>query len=39
MEAWTGFMWLKIGSDGGFFKCGNEPSDFIKFGEFILLAS
>ena len=34
-EAWTGSIWLGIGTGGGTCKCGNEPSDSIKCGEFI----
>ena len=30
---WTGLIWLRIGADGGLFKCGNEPSVCTKCGE------
>jgi len=30
--AWTGSMWLRIGTGGGTCECGNEPSDSIKCG-------
>jgi len=29
----TGSSWLRIGTGGG--QCGNEPSGFIKCGEFL----
>jgi len=32
---WTGLIWLGIGTGGGTCKCGNKPSDSIKFGEFL----
>jgi hypothetical protein len=31
---WTGLSWLRLGTGCGNFKCGNEPSDSVKFGEF-----
>jgi hypothetical protein len=36
-DAWalTGSMWLRIGTDGGYFKCGNELFGSIKCGEFL----
>jgi hypothetical protein len=34
-EAWTGLIWLRIGTVEGFCECGNEPSGSIKCGEFI----
>ena len=33
--AWTGSIWLRTGMVVGCCKCGNEPSGFIKCGEFI----
>jgi hypothetical protein len=33
--AWTGLIWLRIGSGGGTCKCGNEPSCSIKCGGFL----
>ena len=33
--AWTGSSWLRIGTGGGHFKCGNEPSGSMKCGEFL----
>jgi hypothetical protein len=33
--AWTDLMWLRKGTGGGTFKGGNEPSDSIKFGDFL----
>ena len=33
-RAWTGSIWLKIGTGGGLCECGNEPSGSIKCGEF-----
>jgi hypothetical protein len=35
MGAWTGLIWLKIGTDVGLFKHNNEPSGSIKCGEFL----
>ena len=34
-DAWTGLIWLEIGTSDGCFDCGNEPSVSIKCGEFI----
>jgi hypothetical protein len=34
-EVWTGSSRLRIGTDGGSFECGNEPSGSIKCGEFL----
>jgi len=31
----SGLIWLRIGEGSGRFKCANEPSDFIKCGEFL----
>jgi len=33
--AWTGLIWLRIGTGGGHCKVGNEPSDSIKCGELL----
>jgi len=33
--AWTGLIWLRIGTSGGHCKCGNEPSGYIHCGEFL----
>jgi hypothetical protein len=33
--AWTGSIWLKIGTGGGSCKCGDEPSGSIKCGEIL----
>jgi hypothetical protein len=33
--AWTGLIWLRIGTGGGTCDCGNEPSSSIKCGEFL----
>jgi len=33
--AWTGLILLGIGTDGGAFECGNEPSDSMKCEEFL----
>jgi hypothetical protein len=36
MGAWTGLIWLRIGTGGArFCECGNEPSGSIKRGEFL----
>jgi hypothetical protein len=35
VEEWTGSSWLRTGTDGGHFECGNEPSGSIKCGEFL----
>jgi hypothetical protein len=32
--AWTGLIWLRIGTGGGSCDCGNEPSGAIKYVEF-----
>jgi len=29
-EAWTGSIWLRIGTGGGTCECGDEPSGSIK---------
>jgi hypothetical protein len=33
--AWTGLIWLRIGTGGGSCGCGNEPPGSIKCGEFL----
>jgi len=35
MGAWTGLIWLRIGTGVGLFKRDNEPSGSIKCGEFL----
>ena len=35
VRAWTGSMWLRIGTGKGTCKCGNEPSVSTKCGEFL----
>jgi hypothetical protein len=35
MRAWTGLILLAIGTDGGSFECGNEPSGSMKCEEFL----
>jgi len=32
---WTGLGWPRIETGGGRCKCGNEPSGFVKCGEFL----
>jgi len=32
---WTGSSWLRIGQVAGACECGNEPSGYIKCGEFL----
>ena len=32
MGAWTGSSWLRIGTSGEHFECGNEPQVSIKCG-------
>jgi len=34
-EAWTGFIWLRIGTVAGSCECGNESLVSIKCGEFL----
>jgi len=34
-KAWTGFIWIRIGTGGGACQCGNEPSGSIIRGEFL----
>jgi hypothetical protein len=34
-EAWTGLMWLRIGTGGGLFEWGNKHSGSIKCREFL----
>jgi hypothetical protein len=33
--AWTGLIWIRIGTGGGSCECGNELSGSIKRGEFL----
>jgi hypothetical protein len=33
--AWTGLIWLRIGTGGGLYECGKEPSGSIKSWEFL----
>jgi hypothetical protein len=33
--AWTGLSWLRTGTGGGLYKCGNEPWGSIKCGDFL----
>ena len=35
MRVWIGSSWLKIGTGGVHFLCGNEAFGFIKFGEIL----
>jgi hypothetical protein len=35
MGACTRLIWLRIGTGGGSFECGNKPSGSIKRGEFL----
>jgi hypothetical protein len=37
MEAMTGMFWLRLGTGGGCFECGNEPPGSIKRREFVIL--
>jgi hypothetical protein len=32
----TGFIWLMLGTGGGFCECGNEPLSSIKCEEFLV---
>jgi len=34
-EAWTGLIWLRIGTAAGVCECGNESSGSIKRGKFL----
>jgi hypothetical protein len=34
-RASTRSIWLRIGTGGGLLECSNEPSGFIKRGEFL----
>jgi hypothetical protein len=34
-RAWNGLIWLTIRTDGRHCKAGNEPSDSIKWGDFL----
>ena len=33
--AWTGLIWLRIGTGAGTCDCGNGPSGYIKCGELL----
>ena len=35
MGEWTGLTWLRIGTNGGTCKSGNDPLNSIKRGEFL----
>jgi hypothetical protein len=35
VRVWTGSSWLRIGTAGGHFECGSEPSGSIKCCEFL----
>jgi len=35
VEVRTGSSWVRIGTVGGTCECGNEPSDSIKYGNFL----
>jgi hypothetical protein len=35
IRAWTGSMWLRIGTVAGTHECSNEPSGSIKCGQFL----
>ena len=35
MGAWTGLIWLRIGTGGGHFKCSNELPGSVICGEFL----
>ena len=34
--AWTGLIWLRIGTGGSSWKRGSEPSGSVKSGEFLV---
>jgi hypothetical protein len=34
-KAWTGFMWLRMGTSGRILKCSTEPGGYRKCGEFL----
>jgi hypothetical protein len=34
-RTYTGLIWFRKGQVAGACECGNEPSGFIKFGEFL----
>jgi hypothetical protein len=34
-EAWTGLIWVKIGTGGGVCECGNEPSGSTKLAKLL----
>ena len=35
VRVWIESSWLRIGTDGSTYECGNEPSGSIKCGEFL----
>jgi len=35
VRVWTGLIWPRIWTDGGTCECGNEPSGYIRCGEFL----
>jgi hypothetical protein len=35
VKFWKGFNWLRLKSMGRYTEHGNEPSDSIKYGEFL----
>ena len=34
-KAWAGLFWLRTGTSGGLFECGNENPGFMICGEFL----
>jgi hypothetical protein len=34
-EAWTALIWFRLEQFAGCCECGNEPSGFVKCGEFL----
>jgi hypothetical protein len=35
VRAWTGWLWIRIETGGGTYKCGNEHLGSIKCGELL----
>jgi hypothetical protein len=35
VEEWTGLLWIRVVTGDSSCECDNEPSDFIKYGEFL----
>jgi hypothetical protein len=35
VRAWTGLIWLRIGTMAGACECSNDLSGSIKFGDFL----